>query len=133
MSEIPTLHYDALHGYNPAMRYALLMIVMVCGCATSRPPATVATAAFDNPEDWFQLGNRYAEAGQLEQAEHAYRRALENGPYPKAQHNLGLVQVRLGVKALQNAREQLPAEHPAHAATREFLQLLLRSALDQAQ
>jgi Flp pilus assembly protein TadD len=74
---------------------------------------------------WFQLGNLYAEQVRLHSAERAYREALRRRDEARTLHNLGLVQVRLGVGALREARERLPADDPVHEATREFLRALL--------
>lgn len=74
---------------------------------------------------WFQLGNLYAEQGRLLMAERAYREALRRRDEARTLHNLGLVQVRLGVGALREARERLPADDPVHEETRELLRALL--------
>ena len=74
---------------------------------------------------WFQLGNLYAEQGRLDAAERAYREALRRRDDARTLHNLGLVQVRLGVGALREARERLPPDDPAREQTREFLRALL--------
>ena len=74
---------------------------------------------------WFLLGNLYAEQGRLLMAERAYREALRRRDEARTLHNLGLVQVRLGVGALREARERLPADDPVHEETREFLRALL--------
>jgi tetratricopeptide (TPR) repeat protein len=76
---------------------------------------------------WFQLGNLYAEQGRLLMAERAYREALRRRDEARTLHNLGLVQVRLGVGALREARERLPADDPVHEDTREFLRVLLEA------
>ncbi len=80
-----------------------------------------------DPEPWFQLGNLYAEQGRLLMAERAYREALRRRDEARTLHNLGLVQVRLGVGALREARERLPADDPVHEYTREFLRVLLEA------
>ncbi len=74
---------------------------------------------------WFQLGNLYAEQGRLDAAERAYREALRRRDDARTLHNLGLVQVRLGVGALREARERLPPDDPSRQQTREFLRALL--------
>lgn len=74
---------------------------------------------------WFQLGNLYAEQGRLDMAERAYREAMRRRDDAQTLHNLGLVQVRLGVGALREARERLPPDDPAREQTREFLRALL--------
>lgn len=92
-------------------------------------------SAADRAGCWFRLGNDFAETGCFEQAENAYREALKHGPHAKALHNLGLVQVRLGVTAIREARAQLSAADagnagdagPAFAATEQLLRLLLYS------
>lgn len=89
----------------------------------------LAKARPDDPDPWFRLGNWYVEQNQLEQAEHAYQQALQRGEHTSALHNLGLIRIRLGVKALQDAGQQLPADDPVHAETRRFLQTLLETAL----
>lgn len=83
----------------------------------------------DTLEPWFQLGNLYAENGRLEDAQQAYRQALRRGDKPQVRHNLGLVQLQLGMAALREARQQLPPDDPAHDATRQYLQLLLEGGL----
>ncbi|HXH03826.1 MAG TPA: tetratricopeptide repeat protein [Candidatus Competibacteraceae bacterium] len=80
-------------------------------------------------EPWFQLGNIYVEQNRLEEAEQAFREALHRDDRPQALHNLGLVQVRLGLQAITQARERLPADDPVHEDTRALLQTLLQSAM----
>jgi cytochrome c-type biogenesis protein CcmH/NrfG len=82
----------------------------------------------DDPDAWFRLGNYYAEQDQLEKAEQAYREALQRSNHTAALHNLGLVQIRMGVRALQDAARQLPPQDPVHAETREFLRMVLETA-----
>lgn len=77
---------------------------------------------------WFQLGNLYAEQGRLDAAERAYREALRRRDEARTLHNLGLVQVRLGVGALREAQRRLPPDDRARRETREFLQTLLEAA-----
>lgn len=77
---------------------------------------------------WFQLGNLYAEQGRLDSAERAYREALRRHDDARTLHNLGLVQVRLGVSALRESQKRLPVNDPARQETREFLQALLDAA-----
>ena len=77
---------------------------------------------------WFQLGNLYAEQGRLDAAERAYREALRRRDEARTLHNLGLVQVRLGVGALREAQQRLPPDDPARRETRAFLQTLLEAA-----
>ena len=77
---------------------------------------------------WFQLGNLYAEQGRLDAAERAYREALRRRDEARTLHNLGLVQVRLGIGALREAQQRLPSDDPARRETREFLQTLLEAA-----
>jgi Flp pilus assembly protein TadD len=74
---------------------------------------------------WFQLGNLYAEQGRLDSAERAYREALRRRDDARTLHNLGLVQVKLGVGALREAQKRLPLDDPARRETREFLRTLL--------
>ncbi|MFO1422035.1 MAG: tetratricopeptide repeat protein [Candidatus Competibacteraceae bacterium] len=77
---------------------------------------------------WFQLGNLYAEQGRLDAAERAYREALRRRDEARTLHNLGLVQVKLGVGALREAQQRLPPNDPVRRETREFLQTLLEAA-----
>ena len=77
---------------------------------------------------WFQLGNLYAEQGRLDSAERAYREALRRRDEARTLHNLGLVQIKLGVGALREAQQRLPPDDPARRETREFLQTLLEAA-----
>lgn len=76
---------------------------------------------------WFQLGNLYAEQGRLEAAERAYRESLRRRDEARTLHNLGLVQVRLGIGALREAQQRLPPDEPARQETREFLKTLLEA------
>ena len=78
----------------------------------------------NNNEAWFQVGNGFADNNQLIDAEAAYRQALMLGPHPKAQHNLGLVHIRLGIEALRSAAQQLPTEHATRIETQKFLELM---------
>lgn len=78
---------------------------------------------------WFQLGNLYAEQGRLDSAQRAYHESLRRRDDARTLHNLGLVQVRLGVGALREAQKRLPPDDPARQETREFLQTLLESAM----
>lgn len=77
---------------------------------------------------WFQLGNLYAEQGRLDSAERAYRESLRRRDDARTLHNLGLVQVRLGVGALREAQARLPPDDSTRQETREFLQTLLETA-----
>ncbi|HRD66971.1 MAG TPA: tetratricopeptide repeat protein [Candidatus Competibacter sp.] len=76
---------------------------------------------------WFRLGNLYAEQGRLDSAERAYREALRRRDDAKTLHNLGLVQVKLGVGALREAQKRLPPDESARRETREFLRVLLEA------
>lgn len=78
---------------------------------------------------WFQLGNLYAEQGRLDAAQRAYRESLRRRDDARTLHNLGLVQVRLGVGALREAQKRLPPNDPARQETRELLQTLLEAAM----
>jgi cytochrome c-type biogenesis protein CcmH/NrfG len=93
----------------------------------SRATPEMAQAVQANPQSsdaWFQLGNSFAENDQLLEAEKAYQQALLYGPHVKAQHNLGLVHIRLGMEALRSASAQLPADSPTREQTRQFLELM---------
>ena len=78
---------------------------------------------------WFQLGNLYAEQGRLASAERAYREALRRRDDARTLHNLGLVQVKLGVGALREAQKRLPRDDPARQETYELLRTLLETVL----
>jgi tetratricopeptide (TPR) repeat protein len=80
-------------------------------------------------EPWFRLGNIYAESGRLEAAERAYRTALSYGDEPRVLHNLGLVQIRLGIKFLKESRRQLPVNDSIRRQTQQYLRTLLQEAL----
>jgi pentatricopeptide repeat protein len=80
-------------------------------------------------EPWFLLGNLYAESGRLDEAERAYQEAVRRGAEPKALHNLGLVQIRLGIANVKRARQQLPANSALHRETRQYLKTLLETGL----
>ncbi len=78
---------------------------------------------------WFQLGNLYAEQGRLDSAERAYREALRRRDDARTLHNLGLIQVKLGIGALREAQTRLPPTDAARRETRELLRTLLETAL----
>ena len=78
---------------------------------------------------WFQLGNLYAEQGRLDSAERAYREALRRRDDARTLHNLGLIQVKLGIGALREAQNRLPPTDAARRETRELLRTLLETAL----
>ncbi|MCC6134777.1 MAG: tetratricopeptide repeat protein [Candidatus Contendobacter sp.] len=78
---------------------------------------------------WFQLGNLYAEQGRLDSAERAYREALRRRDDARVLHNLGLIQVKLGIGALREAQTRLPPTDAARRETRELLRTLLETAL----
>lgn len=78
---------------------------------------------------WFQLGNLYAEQGRLDSAQRAYHESLRRRDDARTLHNLGLVQVRLGIGALREAQKRLPPDDPARQETREFLQTVLEAAM----
>ena len=103
--------------------------VTLTACAVSPPADRLPTDWPEAAGIWYRRGNDYVATGQLEQAEYAYRQAVREGAGPRAQHNLGLVQMRLGFEALSEARQRLPTDDPVHAETRRFLQTLLLSDL----
>ena len=131
-----------MHTVNFSQVLATLVLcAALCGCATltsrnetrdkplfssteSVPASAVPDAA--KGDYWFQLANAYAEEERLEEAENAYKEALKYGYGAKALHNLGLVQVWLGIKALREARPQLSPDDPAHLETRRYLNALLQ-------
>jgi tetratricopeptide (TPR) repeat protein len=80
-------------------------------------------------EPWFQLGNLYAEQGRLDSAQRAYRESLRRRDDARTLHNLGLVQVKLGIGALRESQQRLPPSDPARQETREWLRTLLETAL----
>ena len=82
----------------------------------------------NDAEPWFQLGNLYAEQGRLDSAERAYREALRRRDEVRTLHNLGLVQIKLGIGALREAQRRLPADDPIQEQTREFLRGALEAA-----
>ena len=82
-----------------------------------------------NAESWFQLGNLYAEQGRLDSAQRAYRESLRRRDDARTLHNLGLVQVKLGIGALRESQQRLPPNDPARQETREWLRTLLETAL----
>ena len=80
-------------------------------------------------EIWFQLGNLYAEQGRLDSAQRAYREALRRRDDAKILHNLGLVQVKLGIGALREAEQRLAPDDAVRQETRALLRTLLESGL----
>jgi tetratricopeptide (TPR) repeat protein len=93
---------------------------------TERRYLDLALAEPGDAEPWFQLGNYYAARNRLAGAEFAYRQALKRESSPKTLHNLGLVQIRLGINALGEAHERLPEDDPARRQTQELIATLLK-------
>ncbi len=91
------------------------------------PSARTADAVLDIAQAWFQLGNRYVEQHCWAAAIESYQQALKYHPHPQALHNLGLTHVQLGMEALHQAYQQLPAQDAVHSQTREYLKLLLET------
>jgi len=81
----------------------------------------------NDADPWFKLGHLYAEQGRLASAERAYREALRRHDDARTLHNLGLVQVKLGVGALREAQQRLPQDDPARRETNAFLRALLKT------
>lgn len=82
----------------------------------------------DDAEAWFRLGNAQAQLGRLEAAESALRQALALEPgMARARHNLGLVQIQLGVTAVLMARRDLPEVDDPAARTMEYLACLMET------
>ncbi|MBA1147217.1 tetratricopeptide repeat protein [Ectothiorhodospiraceae bacterium WFHF3C12] len=75
---------------------------------------------------WYRLGYAQAQLGRLEAAEASLRRALALDPeMARARHNLGLVQIQLGVSAILSARRSLPEVDRAAAQTMQYLACLM--------
>jgi len=111
-------------------RHLVILALLACaGCASvfqappdAGPPLVTRESL---ARQWFEIGNLYAELGDLDEAEAAYRRALELGMDQRARHNLGLVQVRMGMEALADARNEMPPDPVARRELRAYLQTLL--------
>lgn len=131
----------------------LIALLLLCGCATLGSPqlrehAAQAYAAgdyeaaatayesltrqSDEAEDWYRLGNVYAQLDRPEDAAAAWRSALERDPgHARARHNLGLVYLRLGVGNLLGARLALPEVDAAAAATMRYLACIMEIFMGQ--
>lgn len=73
-------------------------------------------------EDWFRLGNLYADKNELEPAAAAYREALKRDPQlARARHNLGMTYLQLGVESILAARRGLPDVDPEAAGSMRWL------------
>lgn len=123
----------------------VLLALLAAGCATRptagnalRSEAEAAYAAQDGTarrlyeqltaapqaqaEDWYRLGNLYAQDGELEPAAAAYRQALTLDPQlARARHNLGMTYLQLGVDYILAARRGLPDVDPEAAGTMRWL------------
>lgn len=91
--------------------------------------AAAVRAHPDQPEPWYQLGNGYAKHGRPGQAAAAYREALRHGSYPRAEFNLGLMQVWQGVRTMRTASRKLPREARDSRQMHKLLQLLEAAGL----
>lgn len=138
----------------------MLCALLVSGCATlqpnvdPRPIREQARRAYEasnyeravehyvdylqqRPEDaqaWYRLGNAQAQLGRLEAAESALRQALAlNSKMDRARHNLGLVQIQLGVMAILEARRGLPDVDQPAARTMEYLACLMETFMGYPQ
>lgn len=105
----------------------LLVVVLLGGCASAfaPPPAPPPVSRETLARQWFEIGNLYAELGDLPEAEAAYQQSLALGMDQRARHNLGLVQIRMGMESLASAREGRVVDPDAQRNTREYLQSLL--------
>lgn len=75
------------------------------------PPAATAQANPDSAKAQFDLGNAYVEAGQWEQAQTAYQKAIELDPnYQAGYANLGVVYYQLGKLELAASQYQKALE-----------------------
>lgn len=134
-----------------ARALVLIALVAMAGCATLpaaddgealRRRAEAAHAAGDDnaralydrltatpsarAEDWFRLGNLYAQDGELEAAAAAYREALAHDPeLARARHNLGMTYLQLGVRAMLSARKELPEVDAEAAASMRWLACIM--------
>lgn len=105
----------------------VLTALLLAGCAAPGPGSTVAGGPPEDAQDWYRQGNTLAHEDRLEEALAAYVRALELDPnLARARHNLGLVHLQLGWKALLQARRELPADDRAAAATMAYLECLMQ-------
>lgn len=137
----------------PRIAVLLVAALLAVGCSslgtprpeTVREQAASAYAAGDygeaarayahyldgHPNDaqaWYRLGYAHAQVGRLVAAEAAFRRALDLDPeMARARHNLGVVQIQLGVKAILAARRELPDVDDAAARTMEYLACLMET------
>lgn len=113
---------------NGTRRIVILLPLLGAACASvfETPEAGPPSVSRETlAQQWFEIANLYAELGELEDAEAAYRQSLALGMDQRARHNLGLVQVRMGMQSLASAREGLPADPANQANTRAYLQRLL--------
>ncbi len=75
------------------------------------PPQATAQANPDSAQAQFDLGNAYVDAGQWEQAQTAYQRAIELDPnYQAGYANLGVVYYQLGKLDLAASQYQKALE-----------------------
>jgi Flp pilus assembly protein TadD len=111
---------------------ALLLGALLAGCGsatpTGQPPLTAEPASGSLPtavpttaEEWFEAGNRHAQAGEFQEAIAAYQSALELRPdYVSAMSNLGVAyynngQLEEAVAVYQKALEIAPEDAAAHS------------------
>jgi len=87
----------------------------------------------DKAQVYFRLGNLYFDAGDLDRAEYAYGRAVQEDPrHASAHHNLGVVYRKQGrisasVKMLKKARSlelRYPPKVEVNEGQRRFLKAL---------
>lgn len=77
-------------------------------CAKAVPLYEQIPQAQRDDMDWYRYGNCLTELDQTQQAVVAFQRSLANNPkFAQARHNLGVLQLKLGVKNLIEARGQL--------------------------
>ena len=106
---------------------AMLAALLIAGCAAPGPRSPPAGGPPEDAEGWYRQGNALAREDRLEEARAAYLQALALQPdLARARHNLGLVHLQLGWKALLQARRDLPAEDRAAAATMDYLGCLMQ-------
>lgn len=112
----------------------ILAALLLAACAAPGPGSTVAGGPPQDAQDWYRQGNTLAHDDRLEEAREAYVRALELDPnLARARHNLGLVHLQLGWKALLQARRELPADDRAAAATMDYLGCLMQVLMERPE
>jgi len=82
----------------------------------------MVVSAPENAENWFRLGNAYAQMNMYGEAVRMYGEALKRNPdHLDAWHNLGMAQMQLAARSFVQLQARAPADDPARDRARRMV------------